>query len=220
MGQWAPGVVLPGEVELAAQFGVAVGTVRHALAALVAEGLLARRPRLGTVVTGRSPEHSLRFFFRYFRLHGIGGSLQRSQPRTLALEDVPADPEDAAALNLTPGSALIRIHRLRLVEGRPIMADLYRIPASRVPGFPRESSALPELLFLHLLDTWGIRITAVREELRAEVATLADREHLGLPDPSALLVIDAAAFDQGGHPCLLATSRASTDAHRYINEVQ
>ena len=47
MGRWAPGAVLPGEVALAERFGVSVGTVRRALADLVAEGLLTRRPRAG-----------------------------------------------------------------------------------------------------------------------------------------------------------------------------
>lgn len=93
MRRWAPGAVLPGEVALAHRFGVAVGMVRRALAGLVAEGLLARRPRAGTVVTGHSPKHSLRFFFRYFRLHGVDGSLKRSRALPLALAESPADAE-------------------------------------------------------------------------------------------------------------------------------
>src|SRR5262245_16243840 len=80
-GKWAPGTVLPGEVQLAQSFGVAVGTVRRALAELTAEGLLARRRKTGTVVTGRSAHHSLRSFFQYFRLHGIDGSLVRSRAK-------------------------------------------------------------------------------------------------------------------------------------------
>jgi GntR family transcriptional regulator len=90
LGHWAPGAVLPGEVALAAQFGVAVGTVRRALAALVAEGMLVRRPRIGAVVTVQSPEHSPRFFVRYFRLHGTDGSLQTSRAVTNLLREEPA----------------------------------------------------------------------------------------------------------------------------------
>jgi GntR family transcriptional regulator len=220
LGRWAPGAVLPGEVDLAAQFGVAVGTVRRALAALVAEGMLVRRPRLGTVVTGRSPEHSLRFFFRYFRLHGADGSLQTSRAVPLALEEEAAGADVARRLEVPVGATLIRIRRLRVVADRPAMLDEYRIPAARVPGFPRDAADLPELLYLRLLEEWGIRLTAVREELRAEVATPEDRRLLDLPDPAALLVIEAVCFDQAGQPALLATQRARTEAHRYINEVQ
>src|SRR5471030_3169518 len=66
LGQWAPGTVLPGEVALTQLFGVAVGTVRRALMDLTAEGLLTRRRKTGTIVTGRTPHHSLRYFFQYF----------------------------------------------------------------------------------------------------------------------------------------------------------
>lgn len=219
MGRWAPGAVLPGEVTLAQRFGVAVGTVRRALADLVAEGLLARRPRAGTVVTGRSPEHSLRFFFRYFRLHGADGSLKRSRALPLSLEEAPADAAEAERLGIRAGAALLRLERLRVVDGVPVMIDRYRFAAARVPGFPRAPEAVPELLFLHLLERYGIRITAVREELAAELATDEDRRLLALGDPAAVLVIRATVFDQAGSPVLLTTQRASTAAHRYVNEV-
>lgn len=220
LGHWAPGTLLPGEVELAERFEISVGTVRKALTALVAEGLLARRPRVGTVVTGRSPEHSLRFFFRYFRLHGADGSLVNSRPVTIALTETPAGVADAKRLGIAADAPVINLQRLRLVEDRPVMADTYRIPAARVPGFERNAAALPPLLYLHLLENWGIRITAVREELRAELATSEDRRMLALPDPASVMVIEAICFDQAGQACVAATQRARTDLHRYVNEVR
>lgn len=220
LGEWPAGAQLPGEVELAAIHRCAVGTVRKALAALVAEGLLARRPRRGTMVTGRSPEHSLRFFFRYFRLHGADGSLQRSRAVPVSLDEVAASAAQAQRLGVTPGAPLLRLKRLRLVADQPVMSDLYYLPAARVPGFPRDMADAPELLYLALLETWGIRVTAVREEVRAEVATAEDRRDLHLPDPAAVLVIEATIYDQAGAPCLEAVQRARTDAHRYVNEVR
>ena len=41
--------------------------------------------KTGTVVTGRSPHHSLRFFFQYFRLHRADGSLVHSTSRFLIM---------------------------------------------------------------------------------------------------------------------------------------
>jgi GntR family transcriptional regulator len=220
LGEWAPGSAIPGEVELSAQFGVAVGTVRKALAGLVAEGMLTRRPRVGTIVTGRSPEHSLRFFFRYFRLHGSDGALLRSQVETLALREERPTADDARRLCIPPEAPVIRISRRRSIGGRPIMLDSYRIPAGLVPSFPRDAAKLPELLYLYLLERWGVRVTAVREELRAELASGKDRAALALPDPAALLVMEETCYDQTGKPCLLATHRARTEQHRYVNEVR
>jgi GntR family transcriptional regulator len=220
LGEWPPGTAIPGEVELSAQFGVAVGTLRKALAALVTEGMLTRRPRVGTVVTGRSPEHSLRFFFRYFRLHGADGALLRSQVETLALVERTPSPDDARRLGIPCDERVLHISRRRSIAARPIMLDLYRIPASQVPGFPREAASLPELLYLYLLERWGIRVTAVREELGADLATAKDRAALSLPNPAALLVMEETCYDQTGKPCLLATHRARTEHHRYVNEVR
>lgn len=220
LGEWRPGTAIPGEVELSAAFGVAVCTMRKALAALVAEGVLTRRPRVGTVVTGRSPEHSLRFFFRYFRLHGADGALLRSQAETLALTEELPTPPDARRLGIAASEKVMRIRRRRTVEGQAIMLDMYRLPVALIPGFPRDAAALPELLYLYLLERWGLRVTAVREELRAELAGAEDRALLALPDPAALLVMEETCYDQTGKPCLLATHRATTEHHRYVNEVR
>ena len=51
-GELAAGAVLPPARLLAAQLGTAEANVHHAFAALVREGLIARRPRAGTVVIG------------------------------------------------------------------------------------------------------------------------------------------------------------------------
>ncbi|MFN3614157.1 MAG: GntR family transcriptional regulator, partial [Rubrimonas sp.] len=48
---WGPGTMLPSEIQLAKELGVSQGTVRRALDALVAEGLLNRRQGLGTFVS-------------------------------------------------------------------------------------------------------------------------------------------------------------------------
>ncbi len=220
LGTWPPGTVLPNEVSLAGMFGVAVGTVRRALGDLTAEGLLSRRRKTGTVVTGRSPHHSLRFFFQYFRLHGIDGSLQRSRARVLSLAVGPATRDEAAGLGLGEGAQVLRLHRTRSVGGRPVMHDRFVLPADRVPDFPREAGRVPELLYLHLLEHYGIRISAVREQLSADLATDEDLALLDLTPPAAVLTIEGIAYDQTSTPILLGTHRATTRAHRYVNEVR
>jgi GntR family transcriptional regulator, histidine utilization repressor len=57
---WAPGALLPGEVELAAEFGCARATVNRALRELSDEGLIDRRRKAGTRVK-ISPVRQVRF---------------------------------------------------------------------------------------------------------------------------------------------------------------
>jgi GntR family transcriptional regulator len=171
------------------------------------------------VVTGRAPHHSLRFYFQYFRLHGLDGSLLRSETRTLAIARRKARRQEATVLGIGAGADVIHVERVRSVAGRPVMRDIYALPAARVPGFPDQPEALPPLLYAHLLG-YGIRISAVREEIRADLASAEDRRLLALAKPAALLVMDLVAYDQTGAAALLGEHRATTRDHRYINEVR
>lgn len=219
VGEWPPGMVLPNETALAQGFGIAVGTVRRAMTDLVAEGLLSRRRKTGTVVTGRAPHHSLRFFFQYFRLHRADGSLVKSTSQFLSVEARPATTEEAERLQISAGG-VVAIHRIRHADGRPVMHDRLLLAEERVPGFPRETDALPSLLYLHLLERYGIRISAVREQITADLASDEDMALLDLPQRQAVLTIDEVAYDQAGIPTILGWHRATTASHAYVNEVR
>lgn len=220
VGELSPGTVLPGEVALAARYGVAVGTIRRALADLTADGMLVRRRKTGTVVTGRAPQHSLRFFFQYFRLHGEDGSLRRSVPEVLSVALRPADAEEAVLFTEAVGEPLLCLHRIRRVGRVPVMHSRIRLVARRVPDFPHKAASVPALLYLHLLDAYGIRIAAIREKLMAELADKEDRRLLGLTSPNAVLVIREEAYDQAGALALLSEHRATTAHHYYVNEIR
>ena len=220
LGRWPAGTVLPNEIEMARSFGVAVGTLRRAMSDLTKEGLLARRRKTGTIVTGRTPQQSLRFFFHYFRLHGLDGSLQHSATRILNLGKRLPDEDEKAALGLGADEPVVAIDRLRSIAGTPVMIDVIAMPAGRLPDFPTDPAQLPDLLYLHLLDRYSIRISAVREEIHADLATAGDCALLRLEGPVALLCIDEIAYDQAGAPMIRAHHRCITSAHRYVNEVQ
>ena len=220
VGEWPPGTVLPSEVALAAMFGVAVGTVRRALGDLTAEGMLSRRRKTGTVVTGRTPHHSLRHFFQYFRLHDRDGGLVRSTAKVLSVGVARANREESSSLQLAPGAEVIHVHRLRIVGGKPVMRDRLVLPAAAVPDFPTVPSRVPELLYVHLIERYGLRVSAVREQITAALANAEDLRLLRLRPPAPLLVIDEVAFDQSGAPVLLGSHRATTAGHCYVNEVR
>jgi GntR family transcriptional regulator len=220
MGRWAPGTVLPGEVALAQRFGVAVGTVRRALADLTVEGLLARRRKTGTIVTGRNPHHSLRSFFQYFRLHGRDGSVLRSQARVIDVRVEAPTTAERSVLGLREDGRVLRIHRLRRIDRAPVMRDRLVLDAERLPDFPLAARKVPELLYLHLLERHGIRISAVREQVTASLADADDLKLLDLTPPAAVLVIDEVAYDQTGRPTVIGNHRARTEHHCYVNEVR
>ncbi len=220
LGKLEPGSVLPSEVALSQTYGVAVGTIRRALMDLTNDGILSRRRKTGTVVTGRKPQHSLRLFFQYFRLHGLDGSLSKSVTKVTSLEKAAASSLEAEKLQIDEGASVVTFHRVRYVDDKPIMHETLTLSCERVPDFPEKAEDIPPLFYLHLLDRFGIRISAIREQIGADLARGDDARWLDLKTPAAVLTIDEVAYDQMAVPVLISSHRATTANHRYVNEVQ
>lgn len=218
-GDWPAGTILPAEVALAREFQVSVGTVRRALGILTADGLLARRRKTGTVVTGRTPRHSLRFYYDFFRLHSRSGDLQNSIPQVLHVGKRPPTQDELHRLALPDGEEVLDIHRLRVVSGRPVMHERIVLPTRLVPGLGDTPQDIPDRIYPMLWTTYGLKISAIREEVEADLADQADADLLGLTSPAAILVINETAFDEMARPILLNSHRASTRHDVYINEI-
>ncbi len=219
LGEWTSGTVIPSENALANDFGVSVGTVRRALAELVSEGMLMRRRKTGTVVTGWAPLHNLRYFFQYFRLHNKEGALLKSRTSLLDYQLGEATAFDAEKLLIEEGSPVYRLHRLRSIDGVAAMHERFTVVACKVPNFPGPEE-LPELLYRFLLDQYGLRVAAVREQLTAGLANEEDCLLLELTAPHALMIIDAVSFDQAATPVMMTHQRVSTEHFMYVNEIR
>lgn len=107
---------LPTEAQLAAEYSVAVSTVRQALATLETEGLITRRRRLGTYIADDAPTHP--------PLHVLGTVdtilAQQAGDDIRLLRRTPV-PTPAALIAHFPGvTTLIEFQRLRLHDGVPI----------------------------------------------------------------------------------------------------
>lgn len=222
LGTWAEGDVLPPETELARQFGVSYGTIRRAMSDLTNQGVIMRRRKTGTLVTGRTPHHSMANFYRYYRLHAKDGTLLTSTTRLIDACHRPATEDEAQRLELAPGAPVAFMLRERLHEGRIVMIDRVALPLAHAPDFPAEVKNVPELLYRWLLEHHGLRIAAVRERLTARVATPEDLHLLQLAEGTvrALLEIDAVSYDSMNRPLVAIRHAALTDDHCYINEIR
>ena len=117
-GEWPPGSALPAELTLAAEHGVALGTMRRALDLLAEQGLVDRIHGRGTFVRqglGGAP------MLRFFRF-GAGGS-DAPTSRILSREVLAAPTEVARALGCGPREQALRLKRLRSVGGQPALHE-------------------------------------------------------------------------------------------------
>ncbi len=116
-GDWAPGALLPGEVELAESFGVARATVNRAMRELTEEGLLERRRKAGTRVRP-SPLRAARFSIPLVReeIEATGASY-----RYALLERDPVAAPDwlRARLGLSKGARVLHVACLHSAGGAP-----------------------------------------------------------------------------------------------------
>ena len=222
LGTWAEGYVLPPETELAKQFGVSYGTIRRAMADLTASGVIMRRRKTGTVVTGRTPHHSMSQFYKYYRLHTIEGRLTSSRTVMVDACHRNATQDEAEKLELPARAPVVYMHRLRWVDDRPVMIDRVTLPLSLAPDFPVTIEEMPTLIYKWLLEHHGLRLAAIREKLVARLASPEDLKYFNLPldTPRALLDIEEVSYDSNNRPLVAMRHAALTDDHCYINEIR
>ena len=125
-GDHLPGTKLPTEAELAGRYGAGRGTVRTALRALEAEGLVTSRQGSGRVVLGGGLSQSfdeLRSFAQWARAtgHAPGGLFVTRIRR-------PAEPIEATALSVDAGSEVLYTVRLRTLDETPVLVERCTYP--------------------------------------------------------------------------------------------
>ncbi len=222
-GAWVAGDVLPAENELATMLGVSYGTIRRAMGDLTHEGIVMRRRRTGTVVTGRMPNHTLSRFYKYFRLQTQDGRLITTNARVKSVERRPVRDEERDRLKLVDENADVAdMVRVREADGSPVMIDNFIIPLARVPNFPLLVEDVPELIFNWLLSEHHIQLGAVHEKVTARLAEESEKRLLekSPDDTLALLDINALALDTLNEPLMIMRHAALTDAHCYVNEMR
>ncbi|MGB3316913.1 MAG: GntR family transcriptional regulator [Albidovulum sp.] len=116
-GDWSPGTLLPGEVELAETFGVARATVNRAMRELTEDGLLERRRKAGTRVRP-SPLRAARFEIPLVR-EEIEASGARYRYALLERDPGPAPDWLRARMGLPAGAGVLHLACLHAADGAP-----------------------------------------------------------------------------------------------------
>lgn len=125
-----PGDRLPSEHQMAEIFGVTRVTMRRALGRLQQEGLLQARKGVGIFVR---PAFRVDYGNRFAVERMVPDSIVST--RTLAFASGDATEEEAAALALAPGAAVLRLARVRLIDEAPLYMTAKTFPAAVFPDF-------------------------------------------------------------------------------------
>lgn len=197
-----PGDALPAESVLAEEFGVARMTMRAALNALEADGLIERIQGRGTFVRQRPaprPAGTLMSFQDQVRSWGRSPS-----SRLIEAEVRAASAAEAAALQLTTAAPrVVSIARVRLADQTPLAVEYACFPAhlAALLDVDLEGGSLHRAL--HDL---GLRPTLGSSTLTAQPAG-PDGDRLHVPAAEPLLVETRLIVDQHAAPLEYTISR-------------
>lgn len=216
-GQFANGVQLPPEVELAASLGVSRTTIREALLQLEQEGLLIRRHGHGTFVRSsarlRGSLNMNQSATEVIRSHGMepGTSHARIERRS-------APPDVAAQLLVAAGTPLVRLERVRTADGRPVVFTIDLMPAGLFDDAAVDPETLldPSLSLYRLYDErLGRRIADGQATLRLTRADEVTADRLAMPVGSPVLRLEQVDSTFEGEPVLFTIESYVADTFEF-----
>ena len=208
------GRAIPPERVLADQFEVARSTIRKAIAELTAEGRLLRTHGKGTFVT--QPRQAVRLplamtsYTEYMRGHGRVPS-----SRLLELVPVPADEELAQRLAVAVGSRVLRVARLRLADGVPVMAETTHLSLVRFPGL-RKHLTPDASLHQILAARFGVELPGAEKTVETVLAGPDEARLLDAQVGQPMLLIRRQSFDAHRRPVEWARSILRGDRYKFV----
>lgn len=207
-----PDDALPGERDLAEDLSVSRITVRKALAGLVADGLVMRRQGSGNFVAGRVEKNfaALTSFSEDMRARG-------RVPHSVLLKRAAGTvtPEEALALGLSPGTAVLRFHRLRYADDAPMAIEYATVVASALPeGLDSVGDSLYEAL-----ESAGHRPVRALQRLRAVLLTAPQAKLLHAKANDAGLLVERIGLLRDGRPIEMSHSFYRGDTYDVVAEL-
>lgn len=205
-----PGTSLAPERDLAVLLGVSRPTVRAAVEELARCGLLVRRPGRGAFTSPHKVTQELSGTV----VGGPAGPPAEADwtSRVVAFGTAPAGPVTAARLGLGPDRPVLRITRVRDVDGAPMSIEQLELPADLVPGLRPEELECGNVHRL-LRERFRVVVAAAVQTLEPAVTDAEQAELLDVPVYAPILRVERTTRDTGGR--IVEFSRAVYRGDRY-----
>jgi len=197
-GALAPDQALPSEADLIDRYGVSRTVVREALAELVRRGQIYKIRAKGSFVS--PPRRDLSFIgSNAGSSEDLAGTGRTVVTHVLSLDDGEADEREAAALRVPEGTGVLRMRRLRTVDGTPWLLVRTTLPLDRFAGLLK-ANLENRSLYDHLRRTYGVAPAGADRWLKAVIPSAEEAMLLELPTGAPALDIESVAWDEDGRP--------------------
>lgn len=211
-GRLVPGDKLPSEAELTDEHGVSRITVRQALGALQAEGLIVKVHGKGAFVSHPKASQSLN------QLQGLDEALALEQhsvsSKRLAWREVKAPSGVARQLQMAPGESVYHLQTLRYVDRKPLSVNNSYLPRSLGEKLKRVDFSRRDLIdvFEH---EGGLKIGEAQLEIGAAIARAQDAKLLGIANGAPVLEVERLIHLADGGPIHVEFAVYRADTFRY-----
>ena len=204
---------LPTEQKLASRFNVSRETIRQALKLLEEEGIIARRPRIGTWLAkapGTGVDNRLTGPFEGFTSLGMAVEIGAASEGAAA-----ASVDVAEALKLEAGASVYEFHRIRVYEGQPLVAFSAHFPLQIGRRIARLSSVRNGLFVPALRRAVDPNIYEQFQKIEALSANEQMASTLQIAQGAPLLLVRRVFVDSTGRPVVLFKSHFRADRYFY-----
>lgn len=214
-GLLEPGARVPSRNAIITNYGVGETAAKHALAVLVAEGLIETRPGSGCYVR-KAPAAG---FLEHDRPQFPGSPFGVQETVTIAddrpdhqqtvtrrlgwehqTEQVLAPPQIAARLGLAPGEAAMMTRYLLSADGEPVQVATSYEPVQLTAGTPvavPEQGPLAGRGVIERMRSIGVEVDEVTEDVSVRPSLRAEATALAMPAGAPVLVIDRVHYAAG-----------------------
>ena len=182
---------LPSERELCEQYAISRITVRKALAELMHEGLVYSSVGKGIYVAESKLKRELQpliSFTEDARRRGVSVSSQ-----VLEAAIIHADNSLVARLRVAQGAEVVKLHRLRLMDGIPAAIQCAYLPHHLCPNLLQHDFSSRSLLDV-LRTEYKLKLTRAESDIEAALAQDEEASLLELPTPAAVLVAEQTTY--------------------------
>ncbi|NWB90596.1 trehalose operon repressor [Pseudomonas agarici] len=206
---------LPSETELMNRYQASRGTVRKSIEQLQERGFAQKIHGKGTFVLSRSPiEFQLGGIVSFQEAHVSMGSHIGTE--VVEFSEIPLTGALRERFQAEPDSPLIRIKRVRRIDGKRIILDINHFLAELIPGLTRDIAE--HSIYAYIEQTLRLSISFAERTIEAERCGKDDQQHLDLDGASHVIVVKNQTFLQDGRQFEYTESRHTLDKF-YFSDV-
>ena len=210
-GTYKAGEKIPFEKELGVTYDASKMTVKKALDILVAEGLIIKRRGSGTFVKDLSTAEMERIAvsnqFRGTTAIHPGKTVKST---VLNFSVIEASELVRSKLNLSEGSLVYKIYRVRSIDDIPEIVETTYMPIEQIPGLERNH--VEGSIYEYIEDELGLKIQSGHRRITVRRATDIEMEYLKLEVYEPVAVAEQIAYFDTG-----TAFEYSTSVHRHEN---